>query len=137
MKKTEWGWVSKQLAGAKASDEVKDAVVYCLKTLREQELDDETEVEVVMKLLSLVQGHSIAVSEPDERWGPVVPGAYSIGDTVRVKIDAFDGEKGQKHNGKRGRVTASRNGFAVVLLDDSPSSEIQMHYLPQHLERLR
>lgn len=135
MKDTEWGWVSKQLEASTLDQQTKDAVVYVLERLRKEEISDEQEVAALKAAVELVQGHSIAVALKDERWGPVVPGDYKVKDTVRVRANAFEGEMGQLHNGKRGRVVASRNGFVVVVLDDSPSSEIQMHYKPEHLER--
>jgi hypothetical protein len=135
MKDTEWGWVSKQLAGTELDEATRDAVVYVLETLRKQDLTDDQERAAMNAAVKLAAGHSIAVEKPNERWGPVVPGAYQIKDIVRVKSNAFEGDIGRKHNGKQGRVVASRNGFVMVVLDDSPSSEIQMRYKPEHLER--
>lgn len=136
MKDTKWGWVSKQLEASALDQQTSDAVVYVLERLRKEELSDEQEVAALQAAVALAQGHSIAVAREEERWGPVIPGDYAIKDTVRVRANAFEGEMGQLHNGKRGRVVAARNGFVVVVLDDSPSSEIQMHYWPEHLERL-
>lgn len=85
----------------------------------------------------LVRGESIAVEKPDDRWGPVIPGAYSIGDKVRVKPDAYSELlPAQRHNGRRGRVTAVRNGLAIVLYDDSPSVDLQHQHSPEKLQRL-
>ena len=135
MKDTDWGWVSKQLAETDADQETRDAVVYVLELLRKQNLSDDQEKRVMTLASRLAAGHAVAVTPKNDRWGPVIPGAYAIKDVVSVKADAFDGELGQRHNGKRGRVVASRNGFVMVVLDDSPSSEIQMRYKPEHLER--
>lgn len=135
MKDTEWGWVSKQLAGTQLDEATKDAVVYVLERLRKEDLTDDQERVALDIALKLAAGHSIAESSKDERWGPVLPGDYQIKDIVRVKADAFDGELGQRHNGKLGRVVASRNGLVLVVLDGSPSSDIQMRYKPEHLER--
>lgn len=135
MKDTEWGWVSKQLAGTQLDQQTKDAVVYVLERLRQEDLTDDQERATLNTALKLAAGHSIAETPKDERWGPVVPGDYAVKDVVRVKANAFEGELGQRHNGKQGRVVASRNGLVMVVLDDSPSSEIQMRYKPEHLER--
>ena len=135
MKDTEWGWVATQLAGAQHDQATKDAVVFVLETLRKQDLTDEQEQAALHAARELAAGHSIAQEETKERWGPVIPGAYAVKDIVRVKSNAFDGDLGRRHNGKRGRVVASRNGLVMVVLDDSPSSEIQMRYKPEHLER--
>ncbi len=137
MTATEWGWISKQLQGAGITGSLNDAAVHVLKCLRDEDLSDTEEQEVLRAVVALAAGHSIIVSVPGEKWGPVVPGAYSIGDTVRVKSDAFEGDRGLQHNGKRGRITAARDGFVRVLYDDSPSSDIQMHHRPETLERLR
>lgn len=137
MKDTEWGWISKQLAASPHDQAVKDAVVYVIERLRKEDLTDEQEATVMNVATRLVSGHSIApATAAGERWGPVIPGEYQVKDVVRVRSNAFDGDIGQQHNGKRGRVVASRNGFVMVVLDDSPSSEIQMRYKPEHLERL-
>lgn len=135
MKDTDWGWVSKQLAGTKLDQSTKDAVVYVLERLRKEDLTDDQERAALNTALKLAAGHSVAETPEEERWGPVVPGAYAIKDTVRVKANAFEGELGRKHNGLRGRVVASRNGFVMVVPDDAPSSEVQYRYKPEHLER--
>lgn len=135
MRDTEWGWVSKQLESTDFDQVTKDTVVYVLELIRKEDLTDDQERNVLNTALKLAAGHSVAKTPEDERWGPVIPGAYAVRDVVRVRDNAFEGELGTRHNGKRGRVVATRNGLVMVVLDDSPSSEIQMQYKPEHLER--
>jgi hypothetical protein len=133
--KVNWGWVSKQLAESDASEDEKELIVDLLKRLNDGGLDDARFVTVLRTFGNLALGHAVAAPK-GERWGPVVPGYYQIGDTVRVKLDAYDGEKGQRHNGKRGRAVAARNGLVVVVYDDASSSEEQYRHQPASLQRL-
>lgn len=137
---TNWGWVSRELAGAKVSQDVNETSVMVLQKLEQMQakfdLSDD-DVRVVLDCVhKLGLGHSIAVEEKPEKWGPVVPGAYSIGDTIRVKPDAYEGERGTKHNGKRGRVTAARDGLVLCVYEDAFSADIQYRHAPVKLQRL-
>ena len=137
---TDWGWVSRELAGARVNEDVSEASVMVLRELGVQQdklkLTDD-EVRTVLDCVhKLALGHSIAVPVADEKWGPVLPGAYSIGDTVRVRRDAYEGDRGVRNNGKRGRVTAARDGLVLVVYDDAFSSDIQYRHAPEKLERL-
>lgn len=133
---TDWGWVSRELAGAKVTGTDAEGVVQVLKLLDDLKIVDQKAAEVLAFAYELAIGHSIAVAEVEERWGPVRPGEYRVGDTVRVRSDAFDGDKGVLHNGKRGRVVAARDGFVLVVHDGQLNIDIQHRYRPESLQRL-
>lgn len=137
---TDWGWVSRELAGAKVNEDVNEATVMVLRELGVQKeklrLSDDEVRGVLDCVHKLALGHSIAVEKKKEKWGPVLPGAYRIGDTVRVKADAYDGDRGVRNNGKRGRVTAARDGLVLVVYEDAFSADIQYRHAPEKLERL-
>lgn len=134
-KKVDWGWVSRELGFAKADNPIKEAVVGVIRSLREHDLTDEQELDVAKKLIELIQGHSIAIVEPEERWITLRPGEYQIGDTIRVKTNAYEGDRGRNNNGKLGRVVATRNGNAVVLYNDAPSTEYLVQHKPENLQK--
>lgn len=136
MKHTDWGWVSRELAAAKTGTIVNDAVVKLLESLRKLELRDDEERDALDKLQKLAAGHSIAEVPKDEKWGPVIPGDYKIRDTVRVKPSAYEGEMGTRHNGKRGRVVAARNGFVLVVYEGQMNADIQHRHRPENLQKL-
>lgn len=136
----DWGWVSRELGALEVSRPVNDTVGNALAKIAEDRerfgLTDD-DVRLVLDLVhKLALGHSVAPPKQEEKWGPVVPGAYRIGDTVRVKSEAYDGERGIKHNGKRGRAVAARDGFVICVYDDALSVDIQYRHLPDKLQRL-
>lgn len=133
---TNWGWVSREFAKSNATDTVYQATVDLLRFLDDLKLGDGERKDVLHYASELTAGHSIATPEETERWMPVIPGYYSIGDTIRVHNNAYDGEKGLLHNGKRGRVTAARDGFVLVVYEDALSADIQYRHLPEKLQRL-
>jgi hypothetical protein len=137
---SKWGFVSKQLAEVRANEPVAAVTVELLRTLESEteawELTDAEQQTVLDYVQKLSQGHSLGAEEADENWGPVVPGEYNIGDTVRVKSDAYTGDHGLRHNGKRGRIIAVHQSKTVVLYDDAPNSEESFFHEPYNLERL-
>lgn len=137
---SKWGWVSIQLGKVQASDRVREATVKLLKTLddevEERGLSDDEKSEVLEYVKKLSLGYALVKDAPDEKWEDVVPGAYNIGDTVRVREDAYKGTHGQRHNGKRGRIVAVHQSKTVVLYDDARNSEEQFYHEPPNLQRL-
>lgn len=137
---TDWGWVSRQLDGIKADKRVNEATVDLLDAFSsivdELSLNDDEQRTVLGYVQKLHLGHALVKDKSDEKWGPVIPGEYSVGNTVRVRADAYTGHHGILHNGKRGRITAVHQAKAVVLYDDAPSSEHSFYHEPAKLERL-
>ncbi len=137
---SKWGFVSTQLNGVEPSASLRDATVYMLREMEKQtdlhELSDEDCITVLSYVSKLAQGHALIGETPDERWGDVIPGEYSVGDTVRVRADAYTGDHGLRHNGKRGRITAVHQAKTVVLYDDAATSEESFYHEPFNLQRL-
>lgn len=136
----DWGWVSRELGALEPGYKVNEVVTGTLAKLAEEKTrlgltDDELRncLDIIHKL---ALGHSIAPTKKEERWGPVIPGEYRIGDTVRVKPKAYDAERGVLHNNRRGRVVAARDGKVLVVYDDALSADIQYRHDPQKLQRL-
>jgi hypothetical protein len=141
MRKIEWGWVSRELAAAEANDVVKEVVASMLHTLTKErdkwDLSEDDERDVLIKIQKLAAGHSIALPKKEERWVECIPGYFGVRDTVRVKNDAYTGERGVRDNGRRGRVVAARDGFVIVVYDGESNADIQYRHRPEQLEVLR
>ena len=54
----------------------------------------------------------------DDAWEGARRGFLVLGDTIRVKADAFEGHKGKTYNGRVGRVVAIRNGQVFLTSTD-------------------
>ncbi len=139
-KKMDWGWVSRELHGAKATQPIQEAVVGLLECTVDlvnlHDLTDEERETVIEYLTKLLRGYSIALKDETERWGPVRPGDYRIGDTIRVRDTAYEGERGTKNNGRRGRVVAARDGFVLCVYDEDNNADLVYRHLPEKLQRL-
>lgn len=131
-------WVKEQLTQAKVKRVVGDSVINLLnhtKELPDMTEDDYKRAIEIFSKLSL--GHSLVQENKNEVWVPVVPGQIKVADEVRVRFDAFTGEAGTLHNGRRGRVVAVRYGDIIFKSTDSKQPVIDgAHYPPQHLEKL-
>lgn len=133
---TYWGWVSRQLdktdplVGSNVTGLLREFKEYC------SDLTDDQKRDVLDKFHKLALGHVLIEATPGERWGPVVPGEYRIGDTVRVKGDAYSEQLGTLHNGRRGRVTAAHGPSCAVLYDGEKNTELQYNHKLDVLERL-
>lgn len=130
-------WVEEQFIKARLKVGVGKAVLKLIDTwssvnLKGQDVD--TAFAIAAKL---VQGHAIVEERKDEKWLPVQPGFIKVNDTVRVMSDAFDGELGTIHNGRRGVVTAIRSGDIIIKTNDGVEPLLDgVHYSPYKLEKL-
>lgn len=135
---TDWAWVSNQLGHA--TTPVAEATVSTLeafeKAAEKRILTDDERRTVLEYVQKLALGHAILFIDDSEEWGPVIPGEYSVGDTVRVRSDAYTGPAATKHNGKRGRILSAHRGQTQVLYDDAANSEESNYHDPDKLERL-
>jgi hypothetical protein len=81
-------------------------------------------------------GHSLVQDDGPEVWVTAQPGQLKVADIVRVKSDAFSGELGALHNGRRGTIIAIRYGDIIVNSNDDKNPKIDgAHYSPYHLEK--
>lgn len=85
----------------------------------------------------LVLGHALVpASTGTEIWVSVRPGQIKVGDEVRVAFDAYTGELGAIHNGRRGKVVAIRSGDIIVTTTDDKMPRLDgVHYAPISLEK--
>src|ERR1044072_8021007 len=120
---SKWGFVSKQLSAVDANKTVAEATTELLRVFydlveRYEMTDDEQRV-ILGYVQKLSQAHALSTPQEDEKWGPVVPGEYNVGDTARVRADAYSGVHGLRHNGKRGRIVGVHQSKTIMLYDDA------------------
>jgi hypothetical protein len=85
----------------------------------------------------LALGHAYIKETKNELWVPVRPGDIKVGDEVRVRADAYQGDLGTIHNGRRARIVAVRYGDVIIKTTDGKAPELDgAHYPPQVLEKL-
>jgi hypothetical protein len=126
-----------QLEMAKVSVDVGTSVMKLLefwKTLPHLASNDAQIVDVFSKL---AVGIALIDNQGNEIWEPGMPGFIRVGDEVRVLANAFEGELGQLHNGRRGRVVAVRSGDIIVKTTDGREPALDgSHYSPYKVEKL-
>jgi len=137
MKKLDTNWAKSQLEQAKIPVDVGISVVKLLEVWSTLNHEDKNDY-VVAQLFSLLScSVSIVESPSDEVWEAARPGFIRVGDEVRVMADAFEGELGQLHNGRRGRVVAVRYGDIIIKTTDGKEPILDgSHYSPYKLEKL-
>lgn len=137
MPQIDYEWVKQQLTRSATRKPVGDAVMALLKLWETQSLPrEEFEAEVIDTFSSLAHGHAI-VKDAEFRWIPIQIGAHvEVGETVRVRLDAFEGEPGRIHNGRIGVVVAKRYGDIIVKHTDGlPATRVEPRYPPNVLEK--
>lgn len=120
--------VREHMNGAKVRQEVRWLVEHLLSAAwSEQErlsLEEETVREAIDILRTVSRGHRIVPEAPDEVWIPAKNGILVVGDTVRVRGDAYDTHPATLHNGRVGRITAMRYGDIHVYYNALPEETI-------------
>ena len=137
MKRIDINWAKSQLEQEKVTPEVGIAVVKLLEfwpTLKHSNQADEKVLEVFSRLARSI---ALVDDNKNEIWEPARPGFLKVGDEVRVKSDAFDGELGQMHNGRRGRIVGVRYGDIIIKTTDGKEPVLDgSHYSPFNLDKL-
>jgi len=112
------------------------AVISLLKTWGELSFPNEVQQDKALKLFSSLAKAEAIVEETEGVWKPVQVGfMLQVGDTVRVRKDAFSGNAGRTHNGRIGRVLAKRSGDIIVRSTDGQLPFLDgAHYPPSALE---
>jgi hypothetical protein len=129
-------WVKAQFTQAKIRQNTGDAVLRLLEAWAEiSDLDELGQDNAINTFGKLARGHAL-VAETQERWVPTQIGAQiNVGDTIRVRADAFSAAAGQKHNGRVGKVVAKRAGDIIVDSTDGVEPKlIGVHYPANKLE---
>lgn len=132
------GWVKSQLQAAKVRKAVGDATMQLVELFDSIEnLTPEFRKQTVDMFSKLALGHIVIKENKNETWVPCQPGFIKVTDVVRVRADAFDGELGMLHNGRRGVVVGVRYGDVIIKSNDDKLPVLDgAHYPPQKLEKL-
>jgi hypothetical protein len=102
-----------------------------------ENLTPEFKKQTIEMFSKLALGHIVIKEKKNENWVPVRPGDIKVTEQVRVKADAFDGELGMLHNGRRGVVVGVRYGDVIIKTTDGLEPQLEgAHYPPQKLEKL-
>lgn len=115
MPKVDFEWVKQQLTRAKVRKITGKTAIELLKAWEELDFpSEELEHAAIDTFAALAKGHAL-VEDTADHWLPAQAGfMLQVGDTVRVRSDAFSGEAGRIHNGRVGRVVAKRSGDIIV-----------------------
>jgi hypothetical protein len=136
MAKVDTEWVKQQFAKAKIKVGVGMAVLEMLKTWEEINLKGK-DAEEALKILSQVGlGHAL-VDDGENIWVDAQAGFMKVGETVRVKVNAFEAELGVAHNGREGTVVALRSGDVIFNSTDGLTPKLEgAHFRPDKLQKL-
>lgn len=137
MEKIKNDWVNEQLAQAKVPVAVGVAVKSLLDAWNKCAHLDRHGQHVLTVFNKLVVNEALVLDSSDEQWISAQPGAIKVGDTVRVRSNAYAAEAGLLHNGRKGRVIAIRYGDIIIrTIDNIEPSLSSAHHSPHHLEKL-
>ncbi len=129
-------WINAQFTEAKVRVGVGKAVLKLLETWETIDLTPQQQRDALSTFETLALGHSIVMENKDEVWIDAAPGQIVVGDMVRVKHDAFDGELGATHNGRRCKIIAIRSGDVIVDSVDGKMPALKgSHYSPFKLQK--
>jgi len=130
-------WIKEQLQAARVRKPVGNATMKLLEFFEELELEEEFHEKTVEMFSKLALGHAFVKDKKNEVWADLRPGAITVGDEVRIKADAYDGNGGKIHNGRRGKVVAVRYGDVIFKSTDGKAPFLDgAHYPPQVMEKL-
>jgi phosphoribosyl-ATP pyrophosphohydrolase len=130
-------WVKNQLQNAKVKKMVGDSVIKLLQTWGEVKITEKLEQEAIEVFYKLANNQALVKESKEEVWTSVIPGQVKVADEVRVKLDAFTGELGRLHNGRRGKVVAVRYGDVIIKSTDGKEPLLDgAHYSPYKLDKL-
>jgi hypothetical protein len=130
-------WVKTQLQNAKVRKMVGDSAMRLLETWKDTKIIEKLEQEALDVFYKLASNQPLVKENKEEVWTPVVPGQIKVADEVRVKLDAFTGELGRLHNGRRGKIVAVRYGDVIIKSTDGKEPLLDgAHFSPYKLEKL-
>lgn len=129
-------WVRSQFEAAKVKVASGKAVLKLLETWKSLKLSEVQSKEAVALFSKVALGHALVFESNDETWEPARPGHISVGDEVRIFSDAYDGDLGVIHNGRRGKVVGVRYGDVIFKSTDGKEPLLDgAHYSPYKLEK--
>lgn len=136
MPKTDKQWVLEQFEAFRVKVGVGKAVLKLLDTWEGIALTDGQAEEAAQIFAKVALGHALVEENKNEKWAPAQPGFIQVADEVRVMANAFDGELGRLHNGRRGKVVAIRHGDVIFKSTDGKEPILDsVHYSPYKLEK--
>ncbi|URP22183.1 hypothetical protein SEA_BIG4_99 [Microbacterium phage Big4] len=129
-------WAKDQLANARVPAAVGKAVLALLRTWDGLKFPSDKQRDQALEVFSKLATDEAVFIDTEHQYAPVMVGFnVQVGNTVRVRSDAFEGDLGRLHNGRVGRVTAKRNGDIIVTTTDDRVPRLEMaHYPPSALE---
>lgn len=137
MGQLDMNWVKAQLEAARVRKGVGDATIKLIEQFDGMQLTDLQREKVVEMFSILALGHAFVAEDKNETWVPVRPGDIRVSETVRVKSNAFTGDLGMMHNGRRGVVVGVRYGDVIIKTNDNREPALDgSHYPPDKLEKL-
>lgn len=129
-------WAEDQMRRVSSDPDTIEHVLGLIRFWIEAEIPEEQAEAVLTVFKGLAQGHSLVPDAPEETWVQARRGFLTVGDRVRVRHDAFAGEAGLTHNGRRGKIVAIRSGDIIVRSDDDVKPFLDgVHYPPDKLEK--
>ena len=129
-------WIKEQMQEAKVKVGVGNALLKLLATWEPMKLSVPQQREVLGLFSELALGHAILPEAANEVWIDAQPGAITVGDQVRVKLDAYQGSTGSLHNGRRGKVVGIRYGDIIFKSNDDKEPILDgSHYSPHQLQK--
>ncbi len=129
-------WAEGQIAAARVPVAVGNATISLLKAWGTLNFPNEAQRDQAITLFSALAKDEAVVPEGEGVWQPVQVGFnVQVGNTVRVRKNAFEGAAGRMHNGRVGRVVAKRSGDIIVRSTDGKLPFLDSaHYPPSSLE---
>lgn len=129
-------WVNDQLKRAGTDAGISRRITALLDAFEELDISPEDAPAVLTAFSSLAQNESLVPDAPEEVWVSVQRGLINVADEVRVKHNAFEGNLGIVHNGRRGKVVAIRSGDIIFRSTDNLEPFMDgTHYQPEKLEK--
>jgi len=131
-------WAHSQMEEAKVAQPIETAVLRLLEVWWTQNHTNESRTLTLDTFNRLARGWTLVLADPvEERWVQAKPGMIVRSNIVRVKSDAYQGDAGEVHNGRRGRVVAIRYGDIIVKYEDGKHPAFEgVHHSPHVLEKL-
>jgi hypothetical protein len=137
MDNLDMNWVKSQLQAAKVRKPVGDATMKLVELFDSLGLTSEFKKKTIEMFSSLALGHAVIKENKNETWVQVRPGNIKVAEEVRVRADAFEGQLGTLHNGRRGVVVGVRYGDVIIKTTDGKTPVLEgAHYPPDKLEKL-
>lgn len=133
MTNVNYDWINQQFAAAKVRIGTGKAVLKLLKTWEEIEVTPEQAKEIFSILSRVALGHSLVETPKNEVWVQAQAGQLKVGEVIRVRADAFDGDKGILYNGSIGKIGAIRSGDVIFGSADQKVNGV--HFRPADLEK--